>query len=295
MKTAVIAGGSGFLGHRIQQALQEAGWFVRVLGRSSVADLTWDGTTQGPWGEEVRRADAVINLAGASISLPWTPANRELIRRSRVDSTRALGEALRDWSGTWVNASAVGFYGDRGARVLTEADSAGRGFLADVCRDWEAAFHEFPTSGQVRSVVRIGVVLGREGGAFPLLARLAKLGLGSAVGSGQQYMSWIHLQDLAATFRYATESNESVVWNATAPTPVTNAQLMTCLRAYYGRPWVPNVPTPMLSLVSILGGPNPALLLDSTRAVPSHLESRGFPFAFPDVGGAVADLLGARN
>jgi len=184
----------------------------------------------------------------------------------------------------------VGFYGDTGDRVDDENTPAGTGNLADICGAWEDAFQAVPPPAPRKVVLRIGFVLGREGGALPVLSKLARLGLGGATGSGRQYISWIHLADVVRMFITAIEEDLAGVYNAVGPDPVTNAQFMRELRRVWHRPWSPPVPAFAVRLGARLMHSEPDLALMSCRCRPRRLEDAGFIFNFPKLDQALAEL-----
>lgn len=307
-RKAVLAGGSGFLGSALARRLTDAGWEVVVLSRDRgetqrpgaprTRTVHWDARTAGEWARELDGADALVNFTGRSVNCVHTPENRREILWSRLDSVRALGAALsglRQRPPVWVQCSGVGYYGPRGPERCDESTPPGDDFLAGVCRDWEqAAAAACPA--EVRPVVlRLGMVLGRDGGAFPLLARLARAGLGGRAGSGRQGMSWIHLDDAVALFFRAIEdAHLSGVYNACAPEPVANAAFMRELRTAVGRPWSPPAPGFAVRLAARLFlRTDPSLVLEGQFVVPVRLTAAGFRFRFPRVTEALADLARA--
>jgi uncharacterized protein (TIGR01777 family) len=273
--------------------LQTTGFETLVLGRGST-DLRWDGKTLGTWAEAVDGADAVINLTGKNISCRHTQANRREILQSRVDSVRVLGEAIARCSAPpklFVQASGVGYYGDTGERVADETCSPGHDFPAEVCRQWEGAFDALQLPSTRKIILRLGVVLGRDGGALPMLEKLTRWFLGGAVGNGRQFLSWIHVADLVTMFCSAIEQTQSAgVFNATAPQPVTNSEFMRELRRALHRPWSPPVPAPLARIGAAAMGTDGDLALTSCRCVPRRILEQGFRFQFPKLRDAFADL-----
>ena len=231
----ILAGGSGFVGTALARRLAGDGREVVILTRNPaehhapgdtpgpVRAVAWDGRTVGAWTAELEGAGAVVNLTGRSVNCVHTPENRRLILESRLDSVRVLGTAAaaaKRPPAVWVQASAVGYYGPRGAEACPEDAPPGGDFLASVCRRWEEAQAAACPAGVRPVVLRLGMVLGAEGGAFPLLARLARWGLGGAAGSGRQGMSWIHLDDVVALMARALgDDTLRGAYNATAPEP----------------------------------------------------------------------------
>lgn len=298
----ILAGGSGFLGQVLASALLARQFDVVVLTRGGGKhDLhgtgrSWDGTTVGDWAETLDGARAVINLAGKSINCRLTPDNRREIVRSRVDSVKAVAEAIRQCSRppqVFIQAAAAGIYGDAGDRTCDESTPPGTGFLAETCAAWEQAFHDSPTPGVRRVLLRLGVILGRDGGALPALARLTRWFLGGAAGSGRQYISWLHLADAAGIFLESIVRDDmSGVYVAASPEPVTNAQFMRELRRVLHRPWSPPAPSLAIRLGGWLTGINTELALTGQRCVPRRLLDQRFGFQFADLGNALRQLQG---
>jgi hypothetical protein len=296
----ILAGGSGFIGQALAPMLTARGYDVVVLGRGNsrvvdgVTHLQWEGKTVGDWAQALDGARAIVNLAGKNIDCRHTPDNRAEIVRSRVDSVRVLGDAIARCAvppQVVVQASATGFYGDTGDRAVDENAASGSDFMAEVCRQWEGAFEPLPLPGTRKVVLRIGFVLGREGGALKVLEKLTRVFLGSAVGNGRQFISWIHLADLCRIIIAAIEKPEFAgVFNATAPEPVTNSELMRELRHVLHRPWVPPVPAPLARAGAWLMGSEGDLALLSYRCVPRRLIEHEFEFTLPDLKAALADL-----
>jgi len=292
MSTIVIAGGTGFLGTALLDALRMDGHSVIVLTRTAKRshEVAWSpGDPAAAWTSVLEDAGALINLAGVSIAGGrWTAARKAAIRESRTQATRALVQAIRSARrppSVFLSASAVGFYGMRGDEPATETTVAGSDFLADVCRDWEAAArHASPTSRVV--LLRTGVVLAREGGALPQLALPFKLFAGGPVGSGRQFMSWIHLADWVAMVLWALRTpGIAGPLNLTAPEPVTNAEFSRTLGRALGRPsWLH---APAFALRLALGEMADALVLGGQRVLPEVARQHGFAFRYPTLEAAL--------
>ena len=290
-KRIVLAGGSGFVGQALAASLLADGYEVHILSRGNASGkllgtvVPWDGAALGPWTESLEDAAAVVNLTGKNINCRPTSANLREIVRSRVDSVKAVSEAIRGCSrppSVFVQTTAVGIYGDAGDTVCDELSPAGGGWLGETCRAWEKAFDDNPTPGVRRVVLRLGIVLGRNGGAFPPLARLTRWLLGGAVGSGRQYISWLHLTDAVRIYRAAIEREDMQgVYLAVSPQPVTNADFMRTLRAVLHRPWSPPVPAVAARIGGWLMGVNVDLALASQRCIPRRLMEQSFAFEFP--------------
>lgn len=304
-RKVILAGGSGFIGSAVARHLAAEGWDVVILTRGSKTVLdrvvgarpvAWDGTGVGAWTSELEGAQAIVNLAGASVNAVPTERNRQKILQSRLAAVRALGEALARTAqrpAAWIQGSAVGYYGPHGDEPCTEDTAPGNDFLAQVCREWEAAFAA-SCPGDVRPVVlRFGMVLGRTGGAFPLLARLARAGLGGTAGHGRQGISWVHVDDVVQIITRALAPPDlRGAYNVCAPQPLPNADFMRALRAAVHRPWSPPAPAFMVRLgARYLLRTNPDLVLDGQFAVPRRLEAAGYQFRFPALAPALADLV----
>ncbi|RYG74610.1 DUF1731 domain-containing protein [bacterium] len=324
-KRVVLAGGSGFLGRALQADLESAGYETVVLTRSPrrVGDVRWDGKTVGEWATHLEGAYAVVNLAGKSVNCRYTPANRREIVLSRVDSVIALDNALRDLKNppsVWVQCSSLAIYGDSGDAIRTEDSPHGPGltdedrlawnqsdratenfkanFSVDVCEAWEAGLADpnFLPPGMRGVTLRIGFVLGEKGGALGTLGWLTKMFLGSAVGSGRQYISWLHLRDMNRIFRFSIENEEAQgVFNATGPNPVTNAQFMASLRRALHRPWSPPVPAPFVKIATRLMQTEAELALIGRRCVPKRLLESGFKFEFSELDAALKEIYASSS
>lgn len=298
----ILAGGSGFIGTALAFEFARRGYEVVVLTRrpearaDKIEEVAWDGKTAGAWSQYLDGAKAVINLTGKNVNCRHTPENLRAITASRVDSVRALGQAaalVETPPRVWVQASGIGFYGDTGERVCDECAPMGTDALATVCRDWEGALQglELPRTRKV--FIRIGFVLGREGGGFPILAGLTRKFLGGTAGNGRQYVSWVHLADLVRMFAAAVERDDlDGTFNAVAPNPVTNAEFMRELRGALHRPWSPPVPALAVKIGARLMGTEPSLALTGQRCVPKHFLDSGFEFEFSELRPALADLCG---
>jgi hypothetical protein len=288
----VLAGGSGFIGSAISRELLDTGHSVAVLTRSASAArgrmdprvelVGWDGRSSGAWEQVVDGAGGVVNLSGESIAAQrWSGERKQRLRSSRLDSTAALVRGLEKAAArpaVLVNASAVGYYGDRGDTVLTEDAPPGQDFLAVLCQEWERAARAAETLG-VRVVrMRLGVVVGEGGGALGKMVLPFRMFVGGPLGSGRQWVSWIHRDDVAGLFRFALEDDAvRGALNATAPEPVTMATFSRTLGRVLRRPsWAP-VPAPALRLVL---GEMANMLLTGQRVEPHEALRLGYRFRY---------------
>jgi uncharacterized protein (TIGR01777 family) len=299
----VMAGGSGFLGQALSERLVADGHQVLVLTRHAGSGRLWEGQRStarwtpngaaGDWATAIDGADAVVNLAGASIGDGrWTPARKAEILGSRLAATNSLVAAIaaaRRRPSVLVSASAQGFYGDRGDEELGEDAAPGRDFLADVCIRWEAEARKASETCRVVTL-RTGIVLAAAGGALPRMALPFKLFAGGPFGSGRQFMSWIHLDDWVGIACLAlTDEHVRGPVNLGSPAPVRNRDFAAALGRALHRPSL--VPTPALALRLALGEMAQPLLLASTRMVPAAALSRGYRFAHPEAGPALGAAL----
>jgi uncharacterized protein (TIGR01777 family) len=291
----VVSGGTGFLGQALVTALRSAGHSVMVLTRhpQREGDVLWSpDVSAGSWTAAVHAADVVINLAGEGIAdRRWSPARKDAIRRSRVTATRALANALREAArpaGIFLSGSAIGIYGDRGDEVVTEQSPVGADFLARVCIEWEG---EATAVADITRVVllRTGIVLGREGGALPQMALPFRMFAGGPVGSGRQYLSWIHRDDWVGLVAWAMQhARVAGPLNLTAPAPVRNREFATTLGRVMHRPAF--MPAPAFALKLALGELAETALLAGQRVLPAVATSEGFQFRYPRLEDALRNL-----
>ncbi|MGI8742236.1 MAG: TIGR01777 family oxidoreductase [Bryobacteraceae bacterium] len=296
--TVAITGASGFLGSRLVQKLKTDGHELHVLGRKPVAGAkfwTWDAADSEPPAESLADADAVIHLAGEPVAQRWTTEVKNRLRTSRVDGTRHLVQALSTLSQrprVLVSASAIGIYGPRGDEILTESSTPGDGFLADLSRDWERESNLAESLGIRVAQIRIGMVLGTDGGALAKMLPAFRAGVGGRLGSGRQWISWIHVEDVVALILYAMENPAMHgPLNGTAPEPVRNTEFTKQLAGVLHRPAV--IPMPEFAL-RLLFGEMAGVILASQRVVPQATEASGFRFQFPMLRDALINLLATR-
>jgi uncharacterized protein len=285
----VIAGGTGYLGEAISRRLLPRGELV-VLSRSpqSVSvgrGAHWSPPDEGSWEAEVETADVVINLAGANIAgRRWNERWKQLLERSRVDSTMAIARVLRRRSTAprplFINASGIGFYGDRGDEILVESSASGEGFMPELARKWQAAALDAAENARV-VVLRFGVVYGPGDGPIRKMALPFRFFAGGTLGDGRQWASWIALEDLLRLFEWVIENPAAEgIYNAASPTPVTNRELTRELAAVLHRPAYFRIPAFVLRTVFGREMAD-ALFLSSQRVVPQRLLDSGFEFRYP--------------
>ena len=297
----VLAGGSGFVGQLLSPFLVSKNCEVIVLTRAepdhggAVRNVHWNGKTVADWVEFVNGAYAMVNLTGRSINCRHTPENRREIIDSRVDSVRVLGQAIGRCAQppqVFLQIAGVGIYGDKGERICDETTAPGDDFMTEVCQKWEAAFDSVDAPKTRKVLLRLGVVLGPNGGFLGLLGRLTRWFLGSQVGSGRQYISWIHVTDLSRMVLASIENQELTgTLNATSPNPVTNAEFMRELRRALHRPWSPPVPEFAARIGSWLMGTEASLALVSQRCAPKRFLENGFNFEFPTLRPALTNIF----
>jgi uncharacterized protein len=299
----LVTGSTGLVGSALIPDLQRNGHTVCRLIRPGHAtksgtpsqgfDVTWDPAT-GELGGAAVGADAVVNLAGAPIADErWTAERKKVLRDSRVETTRALVNALARMAarpGVLISASAIGYYGDRGDEILRESSPSGTGFLSDIAREWESEALKAKALGIRLVLARFGIILAKQGGAFPKIAQPFRFGLGGKLGSGKQWMSWVMLEDVVAILRLALE-NGAVRGpvNVVSPQHIRNAEFTKALAKAMHRPAIFSAPA--FSLRVALGEMADAMLLASERVVPERLEQLGYPFRYRDLAAALSSLV----
>ncbi|MBD2766783.1 TIGR01777 family protein [Hymenobacter sp. BT664] len=299
----VIAGGNGFLGAHLRAHFTRLGYRVVVISRGGAAgpaNFHWDARTLGPWAAELEGAAILVNMAGRSVDCRYSAANKREIIASRVESTRVLGQAVATCATppqVWVNSSTATIYADtRGDQPAnTEATGViGTEFSEGVATAWEAAFAAGATPGTRQVALRTAIVLGRDGGAFPVMAKLAKWGLCTPQGSGQQWVSWLHVADFCRAVEFlATQTDEAGAFNLCAPHPLPNREF----NALLGRRLRPLVRLPqpewLLEIGAFLLRTETELILKSRKVYPQRLLALGFEFQHPTCASALESLLGA--
>jgi hypothetical protein len=294
----LITGGTGFIGRALARALLARGDQVTVLSRDPAHAAHRLAAGAVAIGElSVVVPDAVVNLAGENLGAHrWTAARKREFIDSRAGTTRRLVEwmrALKRRPAVLVSGSAVGYYGARGDAELVESDPPGDEYQSELCRAWEAEAQRAEELGVRVCRVRTGIVLGADGGALAQMKLPFSLGLGGWLGDGRQWMSWIHRDDLVALILWLIGGEgRSGAWNATAPQPVTNRAFARALGASLHRPALLPMPAPA---VRLLVGEMAHLLLTGQKVLPQRALAEGFPFRFPEIGGALADVWSAAR
>ena len=295
----LITGGSGFIGSNLSEYLLKKGHRVSAIGRSEDPNrmrhdgyryITADTTRPGEWQKEVGEAEAVVNLTGATIFHRWTTKYKKKIYDSRILTTRHVAASLPEGRNvTLCSASGAGYYGDRGDDILTEDETIGQNFLADVSRDWENEAQQAAIKGVRVAVMRFGVVLGKNGGALAKMIPAFKMFVGGSLGSGNQWFPWMHLEDLMAAILFILERQDvSGPFNFCAPNPVQYRDLAKTLGKVLGRPSFMPAPAFMIRLAM---GEFGEVFLSSQRMLPDRLLKSGFSFQYPDLRGAIQAIV----
>ncbi len=289
----LVTGATGFVGRQVVKQLLEQNFDVIVLTRNiAKAALTlgskckyfqWSDNTAAPPAEAFQGVTGVINLMGEGIAdKAWDEARKKRMYSSRVEGTTRLVEAmgaLPEKPSVLVSASAIGIYGDRGSEELSEASALGDNFLARLCKDWEKEALRAQASGTRVVIIRTGVVMGHDGGALKKMLPIFKLGLGGKVGTGEQYMSWIHVEDLARMYVEAIkDTNLTGVFNGTSPYPATNEDFTKALGAALSRPTI--LPAPAFALNMVFGEMS-SVLLEGQRVLPTNFKQKKFHYHYP--------------
>jgi hypothetical protein len=302
----IIAGGTGLIGAYISDRLANDGNEIVILTRSGKNDVqkkngsikfqSWDGSTLSGWVDAIQGAEAVINLSGENISAKrWTSQRKKEIIDSRVNSGRALSAAIQKVEakpGLFIQASAVGYYGIHQDEILDESSRPGEDFLSKVCVEWENSSTAVEKMGVRHVVIRLGVVLSRDGGALPKMVLPFNLFIGGAIGNGNQYISWIHPADVYHAIKFIMDHDDvSGAVNLTAPGAVTNREFSKIIASVLHRPSY--LPVPAFAM-KLLFGEMATVLLDGQRAYPKKLLDKGFKFQYADAQSALSDLLGSK-
>ena len=304
-KKIIITGGSGFIGQALCSELNTFGYEVIVLSRrpeqhqlnesSHIRMIYWDPSDPETWRSHASGACAIVNLAGDNIasSLRWTAAKKERLLQSRLAAGKAVSDTilqLEQKPSVLIQASAIGYYGNRKNELLTEASDSGKGFLADLAKQWETCVEPIRQQGIRCATIRTGIVLGRGGGFLERVVLPFKLGLGGHLGNGKQWVSWIHLADEVSAIRFLIEQeNLEGVFNLTAPNPLLARDFFKILGRVLKRPSWLHPPAFMLRLM--MGELASELLLSGQRVLPDRLTCSGYKFKYPDAYSALQSIL----
>ncbi|HES59572.1 MAG: TIGR01777 family oxidoreductase [Calditrichaceae bacterium] len=304
MMKIIIAGGSGFIGRYLAEYLSTSGYEVIVLSRNpqraeaafskNITCLLWDDFNTSAWQDALESSEVVINLIGENVGQwPWTDQIKHKILFSRLHAGQTIVQAIHKANNKprlLIQTSATGYYGNNNKDELTEDSAAGSGFLADVCRQWEYSTNEVESMGMNRSIIRIGLVLGRQGGLLKKTMFPFKLFVGGPVGSGDQMLPWIHRDDLIAAIRFIIESKHpKKLYNTCAPNPVTMNTFAQILGKTLKRPSVFRVPELIVKL--IFGEMGRETILSGQNAVPKTLMDAGYKFKYTTLTEALSDLV----
>jgi uncharacterized protein (TIGR01777 family) len=287
----LVTGASGFIGKHLCARLRAGGHTVATVGRSS-ADYDWSDASLA---RGVNACDAVVHLAGENlVAKRWSAAQKQRLWSSRHDLTTKLARLVAQRKpACFVSASGVGYYGASATATFDESSPRGQGFLAELCADWEAAANIAAEAGVRTAIVRTGVVLGKDGGALAKMLPPFKLGVGGPLGDGEQWMSWIHVDDETRLYTFLLENPKAAgAFNGTAPNPVTMNELAKALGKALHRPVVFRVPGPMLKLAL---GEVADVLLEGQRVLPRRALEAGFEFEHPRLEDALAELFAGKQ
>jgi hypothetical protein len=297
----ILAGGTGFLGQALTERFRKITKEIIVLSRGAehsdgnVRYLNWDGKTIGSWAAEVNGADVLINLTGKSVDCRYTEKNKAEIISSRINATKVLGEALKQAAippKLWLNAASATIYRHAEDRPMDEfSGEYGSGFSVDVCHAWEKAFNELQLPSTRKVILRISMVMGKNGGVFPVMKKLVKAGLGGKMGSGKQFISWIHETDFVNALEWLIENEQAEgPYIIAAPGPVSNKDFMKSMRTHLHMPFGLPAAGWMLAIGAFFIRTETELILKSRRVVPARLLKEGFAFQFPSADAAIKEL-----
>jgi uncharacterized protein (TIGR01777 family) len=294
----VLVGGNGFLGRHLAAYFQKLGYQVVSISRTGPGDVRWDARTLGPWAQELEGTDLLVNLAGRSVDCRYNDANRREILASRTESTRVLGEAVAACTQpprVWLNASTATIYADTQGDAPANTEAAGTigaGFSVEIATSWEAAFEACPAPHTRKVALRTAIVLGTDGGAFPVMARLARFGLCTPQGSGQQWISWLHIHDFCRAVEFLAKADDlSGPVNLCAPHPLRNWEFNTLLDRELRPPLRLPQPKWLLEMGDFVLRTETELILKSRKVYPERLLAAGFHFEYPRCEAAVGELL----
>lgn len=294
----IIAGGTGFLGENLKEYFRANGNQVYILTRNPKHEheMYWDATHIGEWSHKLESCDVLINLTGKSVDCRYNDKNKKEIYSSRIESTRVLQKAIdqcTDKPKIWLNASSATIYVHSEKNLNTEENGViGDDFSMNICKSWEKEFFAVHHDEIRKVALRTSIVMGKNGGAFPKLCQVTKLGLGGRQGRGNQHVSWIHIEDFCRAIEWIIHHEYiSGCVNVTAPQPLTNEELMKKLRKRLRIPFGINSPVWQLELASVFLNTETELLLKSRNVYPEILMKNGFQFLYPDIDSALQKLI----
>lgn len=299
----IIAGGTGFLGHSLVEYFkqQEEGVEIVILTRgkanrlNDISFVHWDANNMGDWVQQLEGSTAIINLVGKSVNCRYTAANKEAIVSSRVNATMVIAKAIREAiapPGVWINAASTAIFGDAGDSLKDEFSTTGEGFSPFVCKQWEQAFFSIETPQTRKVLLRMGLVFQKGKGLLVPFANLVKIGLGGNIGTGNQYISWVHENDFVKIVHASlVDPGFEGVFHCASPHPVTNRLFMTALRKALKKPFGFTNPALLVKAGALLIGTEAELVLTGRRVVSKKLEQKNFQFQYPQIQHALADLL----
>ena len=281
MRTIAITGASGFVGTSLNKYFSNLGYKIIPIAREVL-------NNQEKLDEIINSSDVIINLAGANIINRWTPAYKELLYTSRIDTTKKIVDALNkieDKNKLLISTSAVGIYDNR--ETYDEKGNYANDFLSNLCQDWEKEALKAKSKNVKVSIFRFGIVLGKNGGAFKKMITPFKLGLGGIIGSGKQHFSYIHIEDLIEVYKFVIENSLDGVFNCTAPTPTTNYEFTKTLGRVLNRPTIFPIPEFVLKLIFSEGA---KVLTDGQSVIPKRLVDLGFNFKYKNIDETLKNL-----
>lgn len=296
----IIAGGTGFLGNALRNKYNNPNVEIIILTRKEIQNegnityVHWDAKTIGSWTSHLEGSTAVINLVGKSVNCRYTEENKREIIASRVDATSIIGKAINTCQRppkVWINAGSAAIFGDSGSEIKDENSPLGNGFSPLVCKEWEQAFHESETPNTRKVFLRIGLVLQKGGGILKPFMNMARFGLGGKIGTGTQYMTWIHEEDFTNVIDWVLQ-NESVqgILHCASPYPVTNKDFMEAMRLAVSVSFGFSNPAFLIRIGAVLIGTEAELVLSGRRVVSGILDKKDFKFKYPHIKDAIQQL-----